>query len=219
MATLYREKPSGSWSIRFIDEFGKRRSVCLLKRFSSRTASKTKQIVEAIIDCRNNHQPLTKRDRAWLETSPVEIRMRLEKVGLIKQTRRWTLAQLWDEFVKETSRDRNFAPNTIGKYGDMRKRFFAYFKEDDPLSALTKQSLQDWKQFLTETYRTRSGKPLALPTISGTLASAKAVCTWATDERELFERNPAATLERIKNCSGIVSVPRMACSGSSCFCR
>lgn len=191
MATLYKEK-TGSWSIRFIDEHKKRKSVCLPKKYFEKTANEVMDIIEKLIECQNNDQKPGKRVMTWLETTDNEIRDKLEKVGLIEQSRRLTLSQLWDEYMAE---DRDYKPSTIEKYEAVRKQFFAFFKEDDLIESLTKDSLKKWQKFLLQTYKTPHGELLAPTTVTGSIAKIKAICRWATDEMELFEKNPAISLK------------------------
>ena len=53
------------------------------KKFSEKTANDAKGTIETLVVCRDNNQQPDKRMMVWHETAPVEIRDKLEKVGLI----------------------------------------------------------------------------------------------------------------------------------------
>lgn len=185
MATLYREGGNGSWSIRFVDENGIRRSVCLGKKFSKKTAVEAKQTIEALMDARNNSQQPDKRVVVWLETATAEIRAKFAKVGLIQQVTIVTLGGLWDAFEAE---DRGIKERTKENYRTVRKSFFAFFRPDDPISRLTKEAILEWKRYLESKYETA--------TVSNAIVKTKCLLNWATDEKELFAKSPGKGIRK-----------------------
>ena len=185
MATLTKEK-NGSWNIRFVDDHGNRQSVFLKSRYTEQSANDLKRTIETIIFCRDNHQQPDKRVMTYLETAPPDILKRLEKAGLIAQTKIRTLAQLWDAFEVEyvdTLKD-----NTKRIYGQTRSKFFLFFKSGDSIDKVTKQSLSEWKAFLKKTYSTA--------TVSIDIAKVKRLLNWATDEKDLFVKSPGKGVKK-----------------------
>jgi len=185
MATLTKEK-AGSWSIRFVDEYGNRKAVFLNNKFTEQSAKDLKRTIEALVTCRDNHQQPDKRIIAYLETVVPEIRKKLEKVGLIVQTKIRTLLQLWDAFEAD---DRGIKESTKRNYKTVRKRFFAFFKESDPIDKLTKESLLNWKKFLVT-------KKYAVASTSNAIAKTKCVLNWATNEKDLFAKSPGIGVKK-----------------------
>ena len=182
MATLTKEK-TGSWSIRFVDEHGNRKSVFLNNKFNEQSANDLKRIIETLIVCRNNNQFPDKRVFTYLETAPPEIQAKLEKAGLIKQSKTWTLGQLWDGYLAT----KEIKALTLASYATIRKRFFAFFDPDAPVESLTAESIGQWKKHLAKKYKTA--------TVAGSIAKIKAITNWATNEKDLFVKNPAVTIK------------------------
>jgi len=181
MATLTKEK-AGSWSVRFVDEYGNRKAVFLNNKFTEQSAKDLKRTIETLIACRNNHQLPDKRVIAYLETAPPEIRAKLEKQGLILQSKTWTLTQLWDAYLAT----KEVKVLTLAGYTTVRKRFFSFFNLNAPIESLTAESIGQWKKCLAKKYATA--------TVAGSIAKIKAIIRWATDEKDLFVKNPATTI-------------------------
>ena len=181
MATIYtKDKGHG---ISFTVD-GKRKTLTLGAGFSKKTATELKEQIETLIACRDNHQQPDKRVMAYLETAVPEIREKLESVGLITQAKIRTCGQLWDAF--EVQMDVKASTKRI--HAQARKAFFGFFKESDLLEKLTKGSLLSWKKHLAKRYATN--------TVSMYLARAKCVLAWATDEKDLFVKNPAKGIKK-----------------------
>jgi len=179
MATLTKER-NGSWNIRFVDENRNRQSVFLKRSFTEKSAIDLKRIIETLIVCRDNNQIPDKRVFAYLETAPPEIRAKLEKVNLITQSKIRTCGELWDAFEAD---DRGIKESTKRNYQTIRKQFFMFYKESDPIEKLTKESLANWKKHLAK-------QKSAEASITNAIAKVKCVLNWATDEKDLFAKSP-----------------------------
>ena len=177
MATL--ERKGKGHRIKFFVN-GERIQLFLGAKYRPKTANELKETIETLIACRDNHQQPDKRVIAYLETTPPEIRAKLESAGLIVQTKIRTCGELWNAFEAD---DRGIKESTKRNYQTVRKRFFMFFKESDPIEKLTKESLQNWKKFLMN-------KKYAVASTSNAIAKTKCVLNWATNEKDLFAKSP-----------------------------
>ena len=184
MATFYTKK-GGGYGIKFTIE-GKRKELTLGAKFSNKTATKLKEIIETLIACRDNNQIPDKQVFAYLEIASPEIRAKLEKVGLISQSKIRTCGELWNAFEAD---DRGIKESTKRNYQTVRKRFFMFFKESDPIEKLTKESLLNWKKFLVS-------KKYAVASTSNAIAKTKCVLNWATNEKDLFAKSPGTGVKK-----------------------
>ena len=181
MATYYTKK-NGGHGIKFtIDD--DRKELSLGAKYAKKTAIELKGIIEKLIACRDNHQLPDKRVFAYLETAVPEIREKLEAAHLIKQSKIRTLGQLWDVYLEE----KQYGDSTQTHWLTNRKRFFTHFKEADPIEALTRESILQYKKHLAKEY--------AEATVSTSFAKVRAICRWATDEKDLFLKNPCGGLK------------------------
>ena len=73
-------------------------------------------------------------------------------------------------------------------HNQARKGFFDFFEESGLLEKLTKESLQSWKKHLAKRYATN--------TVSMYVARTKCVLAWATDEKDLFVKNPMKGIKK-----------------------
>jgi len=133
MATLTREK-TGSWNIRFVDEYGNRQSVFLKRSYTEQSANDLKRIIETIIVCRDNNQVPDKRVFAYLETAPPEIRAKLEKVGLITQNKVRTLSTFLDDYVKERT---DWKWRTVAAFHTSKDIMLTFFGKCTPIEKIS----------------------------------------------------------------------------------
>jgi len=169
-----------------VNEYGNRQSVFLKRSYTEQSANDLKRVIETLIDCRNNNQVPNKRVFTYLETSPPEIRAKLEKVGLITQSKIRTCGELWDAFEAD---DRGIKESTKKNYRTIRKRFFTFYKESDPVEKLTKESLLNWKKYLAK-------HRYAPASISNAIAKVKCVLNWATNEKDIFVKSPGIGIKK-----------------------
>ena len=149
---------------------GKMKTIQLGAKYTARTATELKGIVETLLRCLDNGESTPgKRTLAWIESASGEIREKLSNAGLIVVPPSYTAKELWEAFqdgltVKESTRTTD---------DNAERRFFDFFGADEELSELTKARMEKWKEYL------RKEGGLAESTTAGTLTKAKAVFNWA----------------------------------------
>ena len=174
MATLQRRK-SGYWELQY-RENGRRRTITFSGDYSKRIADRFRGIVDVLIRIKKTRDPtlLEPDDKVWIESKMPEFGEKLSKVGLYAMPKRYTLGQLWDTFLEKFDKKET----TEKTYHQVRGRFFAYFKEDELLTSLTKDRLVKWGQDLLVNGKT-NGEGLGEVTVSLTMVKARAVMNWA----------------------------------------
>lgn len=178
-----RSKRTGktpSYEIQFYDTTGRRRTIYLGgRRYSEKTATELKGIVETLVYCRDNSMStLDKRTLAWLESASTDIREKLVKAGLVEPPPpTHTTGELWSDYMKQKT---GITESTMDTYEAAKDRFFAFFTGSEPLTDLTTEMIHKWKNFmLAEVPRVRTKQNgLAESTTAGTIAKAKAVFNW-----------------------------------------
>ena len=175
----------GGQEIKFTID-GSRRSMFLGAKYSDATRNELKEIIKKLIICRDNHQLPDKRVFTYLETCSQEIRAKLEKVGLITQSNIRTCGQLWDAFE---AADRDIKESTKRNYKTVRGQFFQFFKGNDPIENLTKESLLTWRKFLMD-------RKYATASVSNAIGKTKCLLNWATNEKKLFTKSPGVGVKR-----------------------
>ncbi len=147
MATLSKKK-NGTFEIQFRDGCGYRKTLYLGQRYTERTATELKGVVEKLLVCQSNSTDLDRRSTVWLETASVEIREKLPGVGLIVVPPSHTLKELWDTFLAYKAR--HVKESTMTLYGAVRSRFDLFFDKSEPVDELTKERMQAWKDHMLE---------------------------------------------------------------------
>ena len=182
MATLCKRggAKSPGYEIQFFDASGKRLTIYLGgRRYNERTAREVKEVVEELVLCRDNPSLMPRKSTLKrIDEFPEEIRQKLAGAGLVKVAPTYTVAELWDAFLKQKTDVKN---STMTIYGAAHERFFSFFKGGELLADLTSAMMQRWKTYLrTDIARERSReRGLAESTVAGTLTKAKAVFNWA----------------------------------------
>jgi hypothetical protein len=169
MATLTKRTRGGSlmFEIKFYIN-GQRKTIPLGVKYTERTATELKGIVETLVRYNaNSITVLDRRTQTWLETASPEIREKLANAGLIELPKTHTLQEVWDLFLAQ--KVRSIKESTAKVYEAVRQRFFRDFREGELLENLTKDRIQCWKDQLLD----NSG--LAEATVASTIKDVKAV--------------------------------------------
>ena len=176
MATLQKRK-NGYWELQYRAN-GQRKTITFSGQYTKRIADRFSGIVEVLVRIMKNRDPtlLEREDRDWIEKTFPELGEKLAKVGLYVMPTRYTLKELWDTYLEKRADKKE---STLKTYLDARRRFFAFFKEDELLTSLTQDRMKEWKQFLLD-----SGK-YAVATVSGTINKCKAAFNWAKRQKWL----------------------------------
>lgn len=178
MATLSK-KGKGTFEIQFKDAGGIRKTVYLGRKYTERTATDLKGIVEKLLVCQANSADLDKRATVWLETASQEIQCKLAGVGLIVVPERKTLKELWDAFLE--CKSKHVKESTMTLYVQVQNRFLNFFKATETLDVLNKERMADWKRQLQS--------ELAGPSVASYLKQAKSCLTWAV-KQGWIEKSP-----------------------------
>ena len=155
MATLLHKKgKTPGYEIQFFETDGRRRSIYLGGlRYSEKTANGLKDVVEALVYCRDNTTTPDKRTLTWIESASPEIREKLAKVGLVEIPPSHTLKEVWDTFLVHKEKELksgNIKEATYELYDFLRKRFFLFFDKNESLDELDKDRMQKWKDHLLD---------------------------------------------------------------------
>ena len=179
MASL-RKRMRGS-SLMFEIDFrisGQRKTIPLGAKYTQKTATELKGIVETLLHYGNNGIPiLDKRTSAWIESASAEIREKLAKAGLIDMPHSHTLKELWDAFLEHKRIEQRIGQikeATFHQYKMAGDRFFETFKESTLLTDTLKEMFVKWK---TELLKRRSQA-----TVAAQLKHTKSVFTWAVNQ-------------------------------------
>ena len=179
MASLRKRMRGGS--LMFEIDFrvnGHRKTIPLGAKYTQKTATDLKGIVETLLHHTNNgNSILDKRTSAWIESTSEEIREKLASAGLIAIPHSHTLKELWDSFLEHKTleqRTGQIKEATVIHYGVTRNHFFTSFKETTLLTDLSKETLIRWKTELL--------KQFSQATVAGQLKHTKSAFTWAVNQ-------------------------------------
>jgi len=179
MASLY--KVGTTYRILFSDGNGKRKSIWLGK-MPKKAAETVLSNVEAIISYRLANRSLPTEVSSWLGGLSDDMLKKLAKAGLATYERH-TADELWTQFRKWKNGD-DVEKTTLNVYDHAERRFFAFFDRNTDLRNLQSEHFETWKTFLMTEYRNpRTGKPLAVATVAGTVTKVKAVFNWAKRQK------------------------------------
>jgi len=113
-----------------------------------------KGIVETLLQYKDNGVSIfDKRTSVWIETAPKEIRAKLAKAGLIELPPSYTLKELWEAFLEQKARELKagkIKEATRNLYDYIGRRFFRFFVPSETLANLTKERMQQWKDYLLD---------------------------------------------------------------------
>jgi integrase len=144
MATLATDK--GTYRIQWQDN-GSRQSISLsAKKFSKRTATDLREIVQELLYYRDNSiETQSKRNKIWIESTSPIIRQKLANVGLLAIPEKHTCGELWKSYLLSK---RNNKEKTISNYQAAQKQFLAFFNEKTLITTIKKDNIEKWKQHL-----------------------------------------------------------------------
>ena len=144
MATLLHRTTGNTpgYEVRLYDPDGRRVAVYLGgRKYSKKTATELKEVVEHLVFYRDNAVTIPdKKTIAWLGSASPGIREKLANAGLIEIPKTYTLGELWDSFLKTKV---EMKESTIAIYDHVKRRFFAFFKESEPLETLGISAIKD----------------------------------------------------------------------------
>ena len=191
MAALKKRMRGGSlmFEINFYIN-GTRKTILLGAKYTEKTATELKGIVETLLHNKNNSvEILGKKTAVWIESASQEIRDKLVKAGLIELPPSYTLNDLWETFRKQK---KGVEQSTLKSYDYTEHRLFSFFDRATDLSKLAPENFEEWKEFLQTEYRSpRTGEPLVEATVAGSITKVKAVFHWAESKRWITkDQNP-----------------------------
>jgi integrase len=188
MATLQRRRKhgdkdderNGTWEIQFRDEYGRKQTITLSgKKFKERIVRQLKDADEVLVDKKINGDPTKhKPTEEWVANAVPEIRTKLANCGLWEKPSKHTVKELWDEFLERYTIKTDGTRKT---YLAARKRFDQFFKPNELITKLTKDRIEEWKEFLLADGR------FGEPTVAGTIQKAKTVFNWAKEQKWITE--------------------------------
>jgi len=147
-------------------------------KYTRKTATELKGIVEVLLHYKDNGIAiLDKRTAAWIESASAEIREKLAKAGLIELAPSHTLKNLWDSFLEQKARELKagkIKETTRNLYDFISKRFFLFFAPNESLANLTKDRMQQWKEYLLD--------EVAEATVACYIKETKACFNWGVSQ-------------------------------------
>ena len=164
-----KSKKGTSYVVRFSFNDGRKGIVCLDSSYSLRDAENARGAIEGVLRSQKLQEPLDRNTRVFLETAPVDLVRRFEKLGVSIIRDSLTVSEVWKRFmdaqdglVKESS-----SMHRITVF----KRFKAFFPDTVKFSDLTAVELQKFRDTLTKLY--------APTTVSKSVADLRAFANWA----------------------------------------
>ena len=157
---------------------GQRKTIPLGAKYTEKTATELKGIVEMLLHYKDNGIAiLDKRTSVWIESATQEIKEKLAKAGLIELPPSYTLKNLWDSFLDQKARELKagkIKEATRNLYDFISKRFFLFFKSNELLDDLTKDRMQQWKDYLLD--------EVAEATVACYIKETKACFNWGVSQ-------------------------------------
>jgi integrase len=157
---------------------GQRKTIPLGAKYTEQTATELKRTVETLLHCKANSVAiLDKRTTVWIESASQEIKEKLARVGLIELAPSHTLKDLWDAFLESKAGELKagkIKEATRNLYGFIGKRFFLFFDSNESLNDLTKDRMQQWKDYLLD--------EVAEATVACYIKETKACFNWAVSK-------------------------------------
>jgi len=180
---IERKNKNGTAYIIPVTVHKKQRKIYLPLRYTKQQAEKIRFYVMQIAPLTNTG---TKPDpvlQAWIDTLSDELREKLENAGLIEQSKRVTLGELWNLFIDDAENQvkrENKKASTVGTYETARKRFFRFFEENLDVDDLTVDDCEEWKHWLfTEGF---NGGAFSKATVATSLKRCRSIWNWAVEK-------------------------------------
>ena len=174
MATLIKRKIGDKefWMLQFYDEYKRRMTISLsTMKFREKTVIELKEIIETLLYNRiNGIEAPSKRTESWIRSACPEIQNKLGKVALLERPPNHTCEELWNTFLKNK---KDIKESTLLTYEAAKHRFFLFFKKNDFIEEITKETMAQFKTFLRES--------LAEATVAGTITKLRTVFNWAKE--------------------------------------
>lgn len=100
MATIKTiQRTSGKTAYQIAFRFEKKTKwTSLGSSYSLREVETIAKIIDRLVDCERTGEPLDRRTSAWLQEASDDLRVRLEKAGLIEVRRETTLEEVFDAY-------------------------------------------------------------------------------------------------------------------------
>jgi integrase len=178
MATLQRRR-HGGWELQYRDEHSRKKTITLSgRKYKERIVLQLKDAVEVLVDKRLNNDP--RQDptvKTWVENAPPEIQGKLTKVGLYHLPLKRTVKELWVTFMDKHEFK---TESTHITFRSAMTRFFTFFQPSELLGTLTKERMEEWKEFLL-------AEGYAKATVAGTIRKTKTVFNWAKKQKWIIE--------------------------------
>ncbi len=186
MASLSVTKLKKGDSYRVIFHLCKeRRQVFLGADYTRAWAEEVCRKVDQIARSVNTGEPLRASVKAWIEEAGEDLRIRLERAGLIELPKRVTLDRLWTEYLSDAST--SSAAATIRHKRTVRNRFLGYFAGNRLADTVTPREAAEYHAQMRQQY--------AEGTCAGIVTVCKTVFNWAVDH-DYIDSNPFAKVKR-----------------------
>lgn len=139
-------KSGTTYKVRFTLD-GRRRKICLGRRYTRKEAEEIAAMVQATVDCIELEQPPGKALSAWLANLPSDLRRRLERADLVQPPERdpeeITLRMLFKRWF-DWPADRK--PSTVTNYESTETRLYDFFGADEPVCRITEERALEFRR-------------------------------------------------------------------------
>lgn len=188
MASLKAKKIKGGVTYSVIFYLNKeRRTLFLGSRYSASWAEEVRMNVERLVETIETGSPVRRSLTGWLDECGEDLLGRLEKAGLIEQTKKVSNAQLWEEYLDDAERSSKVKESTIKTYRTVMRRFLSYFDPTGEPADITAISGEKW--------RAAQREHLADATIAGSIQRTRTVFDFAV-QRGYIGENVFKRVER-----------------------
>lgn len=127
--------------------------------------------------------------RAWLKDLSAELRTKVEKTGLIAQTKRRRIVRRLDRFLKRFLKGYDGKDGTVTQLELVRDNLIEYFGAGKHIRSITAGDADEFKRWLIKHGRKKSELPLARTTASRRMGVVKQAFDFAKRKRWI-KRNP-----------------------------
>ncbi len=194
------DKDGHGWRVRFMDQYGKRRTIRTGK-MSRRNAEQIAMYIDRIVTSRVSGEPVTPSTTAWIADLSQPLRQKLEKAGLVQRHSVKSLGEFLTDHITrgKTTKNTNAAVGTIDKWRAAQTHLETFFGPTNNLSDITEDSAAMFRSWLEDKPHFRTGEPISENTVRAVIACAKMFFGTAV-RRGLIPSNPfagqsAATLQ------------------------
>lgn len=176
--TIKRKGGSVAYQIGFYLH-GKRRFLSLGSKYKRKEVDSIAFMIDNLVIAETTGRPLDRKTSAILDSIGVDLRERLENVGLVQIKRTLRLVDIFDAYWE--AEYYSLKPCTQSSKRQSRRRFFEFFDENDDVENLTRRDAAAFVEHLERLVKEA--------TRAGTIRDVRRVFNWAK-ENEMIEKNP-----------------------------